>query len=70
MRAAGNVGPYDSEIITLPGKMGGVGIPSHRGCSLHARAAAIEAADIMPKPILEENIDDGEEEAVKGQRER
>lgn len=70
MRAAANVGPYDYDIISLPSKMGGMGILSHKECSIHARAAAIEAADIMLKPILDENMEDGEDGEVKGQGER
>jgi hypothetical protein len=42
----------DAAIISLPIKMGGVGILSYKTVAPHAYAAASEAADITLAPIL------------------
>jgi hypothetical protein len=58
-RASQQPGPFDSDLITLPAKMGGMGILSHKECSPHARAAAMQAADTMLVGLLDEAIPDG-----------
>lgn len=70
MRSSTGSGPADAELISLPAKMGGMGILSHRECSVHARAAAEESADAILAPILGEGREDGLDDEVKGQGER
>jgi hypothetical protein len=70
MRASAVPGEWDEELISLPVKMGGMGILSHRECSSHARAAAEESADILLKDVLDEGMADGESEEVRSQGER
>lgn len=41
----------------MPVRMGGMGVLSHRECAAHARAAAMESADAMLAPILDEDWD-------------
>jgi hypothetical protein len=67
MRSSAGAGPYDSDLITLPLKMGGMGILSHRECSVHARAAANESSDAILAGLLEEAREDGEPDEVRGQ---
>lgn len=70
MRSSVGTRDHDQELISLPVKMGGMGILSHRECSGHARAAAEESADEMVKVILDEGLDDEVREEVRGQGER
>jgi hypothetical protein len=57
-------------LVSLPVKMGGMGVLNHRECSLHARAACVEAADGMLIDVLEQGMPDGETDEVKGQGDR
>jgi hypothetical protein len=70
MRSSGLPGRFDKELISLPVKMGGMGILNHRECSVHARAACVEAADRMLIDVLEQGMPDGETDEVIGQGDR
>ena len=42
----------DTDLVTLPARLGGLGILSHSKCSPHAFAATPEAADLALAPLL------------------
>jgi hypothetical protein len=73
LRASKEDGKYDSELITLPVKMGGMGILSHRECSTHARAASIISSDKALLRVIykdDEYIEEDEETDIRSQGER
>jgi hypothetical protein len=70
MRGTASSGLHDSALLSLPVKMGGMGVLSHRECSAHARAASDESSDGMLAVLLGEGREDGQSDEVKGQGER
>ena len=69
LRASSN-GPEDNEVISLPARLGGMGILSHRECAPHAYAAASESADAVLAPLFGDVRTDDEEDIIKAQGER
>jgi hypothetical protein len=67
MRSSGHPGRFDKDLISLPVKMGGMGVLNHQECSVHARAASLEAADKMLLDVLDQGMGDGDDGEVKGQ---
>jgi hypothetical protein len=60
-------GEADSTLLSLPVRMGGLGLLSHQQCAPHAYAASLELADSALGPAL--SLEDGPAEP-KSQRER
>lgn len=58
----------DADLVTLPTRMGGLGLLSHSECAPHAYAAAADAADQTLGPALGLDVDDDLQ--VVPQRER
>ncbi|KAG7527236.1 hypothetical protein FFLO_07136 [Filobasidium floriforme] len=72
MRGSPHNRPLDKEIITLPTKLGGLGVLSSVECGPHAYAAAAEASNaVLMNVVPSLALDDGEEPpSARTQRER
>ncbi len=47
IRSAEHLGPLDTALVTLPIKLGGLGVLSFETCAPHAFQAAAESADLV-----------------------